>query len=64
MFYVYGPIHLSILRVKVQKLRSAFRYKLEFVDGSNPRATLDLPSSAIEKTFDSKPNTKWTVRIR
>ncbi|GMS87185.1 hypothetical protein PENTCL1PPCAC_9360, partial [Pristionchus entomophagus] len=43
---------------------SAIRYKLEFVDGSNPRATLDLPSSAIEKTFDSKPNTKWTVRIR
>ncbi|ULU01578.1 hypothetical protein L3Y34_001716 [Caenorhabditis briggsae] len=43
---------------------SAIRYKLEYINGTQPRKQIDLPSSSIEHLFDSKSNTKWIVRIR
>ncbi|CAB3401714.1 unnamed protein product [Caenorhabditis bovis] len=43
---------------------SAIRYKLEYVNGTESRKQIDLPSSSIEHLFDSKSNTRWTVRIR
>uniref|UniRef100_A0A8R1HV11 Fibronectin type-III domain-containing protein n=1 Tax=Caenorhabditis japonica TaxID=281687 RepID=A0A8R1HV11_CAEJA len=43
---------------------SSIRYKLEYSKGNEGRKQVDLPSSSIEHMFDSKPNTKWIVRIR
>uniref|UniRef100_A0A158P9A7 Fibronectin type III domain protein n=1 Tax=Angiostrongylus cantonensis TaxID=6313 RepID=A0A158P9A7_ANGCA len=45
-------------------LCSSIRYKLEYINGTRPRAQIDLPSSSIEHIFDSSPNTRWQVRMR
>ncbi|KJH44141.1 fibronectin type III domain protein [Dictyocaulus viviparus] len=45
-------------------LCSNIRYKLEYINGTQPREQIDLPSSSIEHLFDSQSNTKWQVRIR
>ncbi|CAJ0598951.1 unnamed protein product [Cylicocyclus nassatus] len=50
--------------VKGSWLCSNIRYKIEYINGTQPRQQLDLPSSAIEHVFDSPSNTKWKVRIR
>ncbi|ETN71312.1 fibronectin type III domain protein [Necator americanus] len=50
--------------VKGSWLCSNIRYKLEYINGTQPRQQIDLPSSSIEHLFDSPSNTKWQVRIR
>uniref|UniRef100_A0A7I5E8R5 Fibronectin type III domain protein n=2 Tax=Haemonchus contortus TaxID=6289 RepID=A0A7I5E8R5_HAECO len=50
--------------VKGSWLCSNIRYKLEYINGTQPRTQIDLPSSSIEHIFDSPSNTKWQVRIR
>ncbi|KAK6039161.1 fibronectin type III domain protein, partial [Cooperia oncophora] len=50
--------------VKGSWLCSNIRYKLEYINGTQPRMQIDLPSSSIEHIFDSPANTKWQVRIR
>ncbi|VDM82623.1 unnamed protein product, partial [Strongylus vulgaris] len=50
--------------VKGSWLCSNIRYKIEYINGTQPRQQLDLPSSSIEHVFDSPSNTKWKVRIR
>uniref|UniRef100_A0A0N4YQ20 Fibronectin type III domain protein n=1 Tax=Nippostrongylus brasiliensis TaxID=27835 RepID=A0A0N4YQ20_NIPBR len=50
--------------VKGSWLCSNIRYKLEYINGTQPRMQVDLPSSSIEHIFDSPSNTRWQVRIR
>ena len=46
-------------------LCSVIRFKLEFRNGTvGSRQQIDLDSSTTEHLFDSRPNTKWAMRLR
>uniref|UniRef100_A0A913IDA2 Fibronectin type-III domain-containing protein n=1 Tax=Strongyloides stercoralis TaxID=6248 RepID=A0A913IDA2_STRER len=40
------------------------KYRIEYYTGKGKKQEIELPSSVVDKFFDSQPNTEWRFRLR